>query len=84
MCIMISYCEAKQDVHESMYVISMQAAEEVPDGWLGWADSDPVGFCFFLCSNLPFQTARLQVLLEATDVVHRLRCVSMLCTRAED
>ena len=49
------------------------AKGEVPEGWLRWADSDAVGFCFFLCANLPFHTARLQELLEATDVVHRLR-----------
>ena len=63
-------------IYVCMYV-SIQAVEEVPEGWLGWADSDAVSFCFFLCSNLPFQTARLQELLEATDVVHRLRYVRM-------
>eukprot|EP01036_Dinobryon_divergens_P025937 gene25938-34536_t len=49
------------------------AAGEIPEGWLSWADSDAMGFSFFLCANLPFHTARLQELLEATDVVHRLR-----------
>ena len=37
------------------------------------AQLDPVGFCFFLCANLPVSISDAQMLLEARDAVERLR-----------
>lgn len=38
------------------------------------AEVDPVGFSYFLAANLPISNECLQSLLEAQDVVDRLRC----------
>lgn len=38
------------------------------------AELDPVGFSYFLAANMPISSEDLQSLLEAQDVVDRLRC----------
>jgi hypothetical protein len=43
------------------------------------AERDPLRFSYFLAANLPVPTTQLQRLLEAVDVVERLRWVGTNC-----
>ena len=44
-----------------------------PLSYVYGAELDPVGFSYFLAANLPVTTEKLQGLLEAPEVVQRLR-----------
>lgn len=45
------------------------------------AEVDPVGFSYFLAANMPISNERLQSLVEAQDVIDRLRSVCVINVR---